>query len=129
MIPADIDLDIEKIKHIFSNLRDGVALADARLDSFPLIYVNHSFERISGYTFDEINGKNCKFLQGKDTDLEHVQLIRNALKQQRSILVTILNYRNNGETFWNELSISPLLDSRGVAKYFISIQKDVTERI
>lgn len=105
----------------------GVIIAEA-LPHRPIIYVNQAFTQITGYTLEEVLGRNCNFLQGKDTSLEHIADIRNALNQHSRVQLEILNYRKNHEPFWNELVITPLKDEGGKVTHFIGIQTDVTER-
>lgn len=107
---------------------EGVTIADARAPGRPLIYVNGGFERITGYPATEALGRNCCFLQGPDTDDVAVAEIRAALAECRECLVEILNYRKNGTTFWNRLSITPICEPSGEVTHFIGIQSDVTAR-
>lgn len=106
----------------------GVVIADALAPNCPVIYVNTAFTTITGYTMEEVIGRNCNFLQGKDTEKEHIERIRAALKQQSRIQLEILNYRKNHEPFWNELVISPLHDEDGITTHFIGLQTDITHR-
>jgi sigma-B regulation protein RsbU (phosphoserine phosphatase) len=107
---------------------EGVTIADARAPGRPLIYVNEGFERMTGYSVAEALGRNCRFLQGPDTDAIAVADIRAALVECREGLVEILNYRKDGTTFWNRLSISPVREPSGEVTHFIGIQSDVTVR-
>ncbi|MBK9373686.1 MAG: SpoIIE family protein phosphatase [Holophagales bacterium] len=107
---------------------EGVTIADARLPDRPLIYVNEGFERVTGYPAAEVLGRNCRFLQGPDTDRAAVERIRAAVAGERECVVEILNYRRDGTPFWNRLSITPVRDETGEATHFIGIQSDVTAR-
>ena len=107
---------------------EGVTIADARQPDRPLIYVNEGFERMTGYPAADVLGRNCRFLQGPDTDAAAVAEIRAALAERRECLVEILNYRKDGTTFWNRLSITPVRDASGEVTHFIGIQSDVTVR-
>lgn len=107
---------------------EGVTIADARRPDRPLIYVNQGFERMTGYLVADVLGRNCRFLQGPETDAAAVAEIRAALSEHRECLVEILNYRRDGTTFWNRLSITPLRDGAGEVTHFIGIQSDVTTR-
>ena len=106
----------------------GVVLTNPRLLDNPIIYVNKGFEEVTGYTAKDVIGQNCRFLQGEQTKPEDVQHIRDAIREQRSCEVEILNYRKNGELFWNELHLTPLFDERGDLEFLIGIQKDITAR-
>ena len=94
----------------------------------PLIYANEGFERVTGYAVAEVLGRNCRFLQGPGTDPAAVAEIRAAVAEQRECLVEILNYRRDGTTFWNRLSITPVRNDLGEVTHFIGIQSDVTAR-
>lgn len=110
-------------------IRDGVLISDARKPDQPLTYVNDSFIRMTGYSADEITGKNCRFLQGDDTDPETIAKIRKAVDNQAGCNVTILNYRANGETFWNDLKLSPMFDQNGELTHYVAVTNDITARI
>lgn len=107
---------------------EGVTIADARAPGRPLIYVNEGFERMTGYPAAEALGRNCRFLQGPGTDVVAQAEIRTALAACRECVVEILNYRKDGTTFWNRLSITPVRDASGEVTHFIGIQSDVTAR-
>ncbi len=109
----------------------GVAftVTDARQTDNPLVYVNPAFESSTGYPAAEVLGRNCRFMQGPDTDPGAVSRLREALAQKRPVVVTMLNYRKDGEAFWNELSVSPVYDDNGVVTHFVGIQDDVTARV
>jgi sigma-B regulation protein RsbU (phosphoserine phosphatase) len=107
---------------------EGITIADARLPDRPLIYANEGFERMTGHTADNVLGRNCRFLQGPLTDPADVAAIRTALDEQHPCVVEILNYRKDGTTFWNRLSITPVCAASGEVTHFIGIQSDVTAR-
>jgi sigma-B regulation protein RsbU (phosphoserine phosphatase) len=107
---------------------EGITIADARRPDQPLIYANEGFERMTGYTVDDVLGRNCRFLQGPLTHPADVAAIRTALCALQPGVVEILNYRKNGTTFWNRLSITPVRAASGEVTHFIGIQSDVTDR-
>jgi phosphoserine phosphatase RsbU/P len=107
---------------------EGITIADARLPDRPLTYANEGFERMTGYAVGEVLGRNCRFLQGPLTHADDVAAIRAALDAQRPCVVELLNYRKDGTTFWNRLSITPVRDASGEVTHFIGIQSDVTAR-
>lgn len=109
--------------------RDGITIADARKDGYPVCYVNSGFERITGYKPEDVIGVNLSLLQGGDTGQPEVEAIRAALARGEGCEVTLRNYRKDGTMFWNELSISPVHDEEGTITHFIGIQKDETTRI
>ena len=91
----------------------GFTLADPRLPDFPLVYVNQSFLAITGYAADEVLGRNCRFLQGRDTDPGPVDKLRRAIADGRSATVELRNYRKDGTPFWNEVHIAPVRTAQG----------------
>ncbi|WP_181691386.1 bacterio-opsin activator domain-containing protein [Natronomonas sp. LN261] len=106
----------------------GITVADPNESDEPLIYVNDAFERLTGYDTFEILGRNCRFLQGEGTDPETVERVRQAVDDRRPISVEILNYRKNGEPFWNQLNIAPVTNDDDELTHFLGFQTDVTER-
>ncbi|HEX4940408.1 MAG TPA: EAL domain-containing protein [Candidatus Kapabacteria bacterium] len=107
----------------------GFVIVDARLPNQPIIYCNPAFERITGYSFRETVGKNCRFLQKPGEQDEKVQLMRDAILRGEPCQVLLKNYRKNGELFWNELTISPIRDAQGNLTHLIGVQNDVSDRV
>ncbi|MGQ9815420.1 MAG: PAS domain S-box protein [Candidatus Roseilinea sp.] len=107
---------------------NGIVIADAQQPDMPIIYVNPAFERISGYSRDEVIGRNCRFLQGNDRDQPALEELRAALKAERPCQVTLRNYKKDGTLFWNQLDIAPVHDEWGRLTHFVGIQNDITER-
>ncbi|NQY79867.1 MAG: PAS domain-containing protein [Candidatus Caenarcaniphilales bacterium] len=106
----------------------GVAIADMLQEDQPLIYVNKGFEKVTGYLRDEVIGRNCKFLQGDDTDQPQLELLRHCLKEGEDCVVVLKNYRKDGTLFYNELYLSPIKDKTGKTTHFVGVQNDVTRR-
>jgi PAS domain S-box-containing protein len=106
----------------------GIIVTDPHQPDNPIVFANLGFERLTGYGSDDVLGRNCRFLQGPDTDPDTVREIREAVAAARRCAVEILNYREDGTTFWNELSISPVLDATGALTHFVGVQTDVTQR-
>ncbi|MEL6405352.1 MAG: ATP-binding protein [Chloroflexota bacterium] len=107
----------------------GISIADAQLPDMPLIYINPTFERTTGYSTLDAIGRNCRFLQGNDHDQEGVRQLRQAINNEDSITVVLRNYRKDGSLFYNELSIAPIHDNAGHLTHYVGISTDVTERI
>ncbi len=107
----------------------GVTIADASAPGFPLIYVNPAFERMTGYRAADIIGANCRFLQGPGTSKAAVASIRSGLADMREVHTSLLNYRKDGSSFWNDLYIAPVRDSDEEVTHFIGIQTDISDRI
>lgn len=107
----------------------GIMIADAQAPDTPIIYVNHAAEKITGYSAEEIMGKNCRFLQNEDLNQEGANLLRDSINSLKPVTTVLRNYRKDGTMFWNEVSISPVRDKNGVLTHFIGMQNDVTDRI
>ena len=107
--------------------RMAVCLSDPRAKDMPIVFANRAFRELTGYSDDEIFGRNCRFLQGPDTDREAVRRIRTAIEQENVAVVELLNYRKDGTPFWNALHIGPIYDAEGRLLYFFGSQWDVTE--
>ncbi len=104
----------------------SVVISDPSRPDNPLIFVSDEFERQTGYTAAEALGRNCRFLQGPDTDPAAVQAIRDALAAREEITVDLLNYCKNGQPFWNRLRIRPLFDEAGELRYYAGAQNPIT---
>ncbi len=107
---------------------NGIVITDARLIDNPIIYVNQAFEGITGYTAAEVLGRNCRFLQGHQSDRSALDSLHQAIAAGTDCTVDVVNYRKNGEQFWNHLSISPIYDSEGQLTHFVGIQTDISDR-
>lgn len=109
---------------------DGVVIAEkeGEQDNI-LIYVNPAFERLTGYSSEEILYQDCRFLQSGDRDQPALSKIRDALTSEGSCREILRNYRKDGTPFWNELSISTVQNPSDGLVYFIGVQKDVTLQV
>jgi PAS domain S-box-containing protein len=107
---------------------DGIIITDATRPDNPVIYANAASSRITGYSIEEMLGRNCRFLQGDDRGQAELDKIRKAVKEGRACHVVVRNYRKDGTPFWNGLTISPVRDDHGQLVNFIGVSEDVTER-
>lgn len=122
-------IDAELLALAIDASNDGVVIAEREGDDNILIYVNRAFEELTGYRSEEILYRDCRFLQGDDTDQEARTEIRAAIQENRPCRVTLRNYRKDGSLFWNELSLTPVFNDEDRLTYYIGIQKDITDRI
>ncbi len=106
---------------------NGVVITDATQPDYPIIYVNSGFESITGYSAEEVIGKNCRFLQGSDRDQPGRKALREAIKAGKSCYTTLRNYRKDGSSFWNQLTISPVYNNLEELTHYLAIQTDVTQ--
>lgn len=93
-----------------------------------IIWMNDAFLAITGHAKEEIMGRNCRFIQGPDTDPETLKALRLALTQGSEFSAEIINYRKDGSSFWNDLTISPTFDDQGQLTHFVGVTRDITER-
>lgn len=107
--------------------RMAICLCDPRAEDLPIVFANRAFRQLTGYPEEEIIGRNCRFLQGPDTDPKEVAKIREALANEDVTVVELLNYKRNGEPFWNALHIGPVYDDSGELIYFFGSQWDVSD--
>ncbi|MBB4636680.1 PAS domain S-box protein [Longimicrobium terrae] len=134
---AGVMVDVTEVKQAEVTLRlrdraiaaitEGVLITDPHQPDDPIVYVNPAFEELTGYPASEALGRNCRFLQGPDTDPAAVDVLRAAIAEERSATVDLLNYRRDGTPFWNRLSISPVREPGGRLTHFVGVQRDVTE--
>src|SRR5918997_4183310 len=108
--------------------RGAIVITDPNEPDNPIVYVNPTFQRITGYTLEDVVGKNCRFLQGEHRDQPALEELRVAVKEGRECQVVLGNYKKDGTFFWNELSISPVHDDKGNLANFVGVLGDVTKR-
>ncbi|MGB5735449.1 MAG: PAS domain-containing protein [Thiohalocapsa sp.] len=129
VVEKDTGMIPSVLAQILDSCVNGVTLSDPDLPDNPIVYVNEVFMRITGYSRDEIVGRNCRFLQGDDRAQPEIDEIRAALASHRPVAVTLRNYRKDGGLFYNRLSIRPLLDPDGKVIYYLGVQYDATEQV
>lgn len=105
----------------------ALVLTNPHLPDNPIVYANQAFARITRYTVEAVVGRNCRFLQGPETDPEAPRLIGSALREERDVTIDILNYRADGTTFLNRLLITPLYDASGQLQCFLGVQRDLSQ--
>ena len=113
---------------VLDALADGLTVADVTLPGQPLVYASRAFLRLTGYSADEVMGRNCRFLQGPDTDRAVRERIGSAIRAREPLTVELVNYRKDGSAFWNELKLSPVTEADGSVHRYIGLQSDVTDR-
>ncbi|MEL6528734.1 MAG: PAS domain-containing protein [Pseudomonadota bacterium] len=107
--------------------RMAICLSDPHSDDMPIVFANRAFRRLTGYSEEEIVGRNCRFLQGPKTDPEAIARIREGITNEDVVVVELLNYRKNGTTFWNALHLGPIYNDAGELVYFFGSQWDVSD--
>lgn len=109
--------------------RMPMVITDPSQADNPIVFCNVAFQQLTGYAREEIIGRNCRFLQGPETDAASVTKVRQAIENGHDVEVDLLNYRKDGSKFWNALYLSPVRDNEGLIRFFFASQLDVTERI
>ncbi|HSP38448.1 MAG TPA: EAL domain-containing protein [Frankiaceae bacterium] len=107
----------------------GVTISDVRRPDAPLVYVNPAFERMTGYTLEEVRGRNCRFLQGDESDREVTRALSAAIRVGREYTAVLRNHRADGTAWWNELHLSPVHNADGELTHYLGFQHDVTSRV
>ena len=120
---------IKTRNNALASASNGIIITDAQQQDIPIIYCNDAFERITGYTKDEVLGRNCRFLQNDDRDQKEISIIKNAIIKGEACNVVLRNYKKDGDLFWNELTITPIHNEAKELTHFIGVQTDVTHKI
>ena len=113
-------------ERILASLGEGIVVADALRPDMPIVFVNEMACTLTGYSREEFLGRNCRFLQGPETDRSAVARLRETLGARGSITLELLNYRKDGSTFHNLISLTPMADAAGQVVRYIGVQRDVT---
>ena len=106
--------------------RMPMVITNPREADNPIVFANDAFARLTGYTREETLGRNCRFLQGPQSDPQAVTRIREAVSAAEPIELDIQNHRKDGSSFWNRLLVSPVRDKAGDVTYYFASQYDIT---
>ncbi|CAB4811378.1 unannotated protein [freshwater metagenome] len=132
-MPFIVEKDSGLIPQVLSAILDecvnGVTLADPDLEDAPIIYANKAFERLTGYSQEDIIGYNCRFLQGEDREQSGRFIIAEAMTKNEGVEVTLRNYKKDGSLFHNRLKITPLFDKKQRVIYYLGVQYDITKEV
>lgn len=124
-------LDMNRSDIFFSAVqttRMPMIITDPHQPDNPIIFANRAFIEMTGYALDELVGRNCRFLQGPETNRDAIAEVREAIHEHRDAAVEVLNYRKDGSSFWNALFVSPVFNEKGELVYFFGSQLDVSRR-
>ena len=122
------DLPPALINTCLDSTQDAVIVADMQQPNSPLCLVNKTFLRITGYSKNEIIGRNCRYLQGSDRNQPEVDLIRQAIAEERPLNITLRNYRKDGSLFYNNLTLTPIKDQHSVLTHYVGVVNDITHQ-
>jgi PAS domain S-box-containing protein len=113
---------------VIDEAQTSIIISNAQDEDFLVTYVNKAFETLTGYPAEEVLGRNCRFLQGKDTDPVAISAISTALSNEQPTIVTLLNYKKDGTPFYNQLTLNPVFNKKGIVTHILGLQRDVTEQ-
>lgn len=109
-----------------NRIHQSFVLADPHLPDMPIVHASNLFLQLTGYSRDEVLGRNCRFLQGRDTDKAAVAQIRQSIVAEQCFTVRILNYRKDNSSFWNLLHTAPVRNASGKVAFYVGVHLDVT---
>ena len=120
--------ELRRLRQAIDAANVPITLSDPSKEDTPLVYVNDAFADVTGYSPAEALGRNCRFLQGENTDPEKIATLQKAIDNGDPISVELRNYRNDGTEFWNHLTLTPIYDDSGQLVRYLGTQEDITER-
>ena len=109
--------------------RMPMVVSDPRRPDNPIVFANDAFLDLTGYGRGEVVGRNCRFLQGPETDPAAVRRLKDAIEREEPIQVDLLNHRKDGTPFWNALFVGPVRGRAGEVQFYFASQIDVTARV
>jgi len=121
------DPDFSFIKAL-QTAQQNFVVTDPSLPDNPIVYATQGFLNLTGYTLDQVLGRNCRFLQGPETDPKAVEKIRKSIEDGTDMSVCLLNYRVDGTTFWNQFFIAALRDAEGNITNYVGVQCKVSDQ-
>ena len=119
---------VEFLRGVLDAAPEGIVVCEAGAADQPVIYANAAFQRLSGYSRDELNGQDLRRLQGSDREQEGRSKLREAITRGESCRALMRNYRKDGTQFWNEVVIQPMRGGDGQVTHIVGFHRDVGER-
>ncbi|WP_240504465.1 PAS domain-containing protein [Tsuneonella mangrovi] len=113
---------IDAFKELAATDHASIIITDAREPDNPIVLCNDPFLELTGYGRQEVIGRNCRFLQGPETDAESVRILHEAIRSESPVVVELLNYRKDGTPFLNSVMIAPIFDEDQTLVGFIGHQ-------
>jgi PAS domain S-box-containing protein len=120
------DPDYSLVKAL-QTAQQNFVITDPAMPDNPIVYASQGFLTLTGYTLDQVLGRNCRFLQGPQTNPRSVDKIRHGIEKGEDTTVVLLNYRRDGSTFWNQFFIAALRDGEGKVVNYLGVQCMVSE--
>ena len=122
------EMNISLHNHILESSPNGILITDSQKPDDPITYCNAALEKMTGYTQEEVLGRNCRFLQKDDRDQEGLATIRSAISKEQECEVVVRNYKKDGTLFWNDLRLAPVFDDKRQLIHYIGVLTDITEQ-
>lgn len=124
----NVAADMDEYRLIVEALPQGAALVDARQDGLPVLYVNPAFERLTGYTRDELTGRNLRVLHSEAPNQPGLLRLREAIRTGAEGRFVVQNFRKGGESFWMDVQLLPLRDAEGRLTHWLSLHAEAEAR-
>lgn len=118
-----------RLMSALSGSQQNFAISDPSLPDNPIVYVSQGFLDLTGYTLDQVLGRNCRFLQGPGTDQSAVEVIRKGIKEGVDTSVCLLNYKADGTPFWNQFFVAALRDAENNVVNYVGVQCEVSKAV
>jgi len=118
-----------RLMSALSGSQQNFAISDPSLPDNPIVYCSHGFLLLTGYTLDQVLGRNCRFLQGPGTDQAAVDVIRRGVREGVDTSVCLLNYKADGTPFWNQFFVAALRDAENNVVNFVGVQCEVSKAV
>ncbi|KAL7537437.1 hypothetical protein ACHAWF_005764 [Thalassiosira exigua] len=118
-----------RLMSALSGSQQNFAISDPSLPDNPIVYVSGGFLDLTGYTLDQVLGRNCRFLQGPGTDQAAVDVIRKGVREGTDTSVCLLNYKADGTPFWNQFFVAALRDAENNVVNFVGVQCEVSKAV
>mmetsp|Transcript_10758 Transcript_10758/g.19506 ORF Transcript_10758/g.19506 Transcript_10758/m.19506 type:complete len:390 (-) Transcript_10758:412-1581(-) len=118
-----------RLMSALSGSQQNFAISDPSLPDNPIVYVSQGFLELTGYTLDQVLGRNCRFLQGPGTDQAAVDVIRRGVREGTDTSVCLLNYKADGTPFWNQFFVAALRDAENNVVNFVGVQCEVSKAV
>ncbi|HLT99537.1 MAG TPA: EAL domain-containing protein [Burkholderiaceae bacterium] len=106
---------------------NAIVIASATKPGYPVDYVNPAFERMTGYSAEEVLGGSLRLMHGMDTEQEGLAELKKILEEKTEGQVTLRNYRKDGQMYWSRVHIAPVRDENGAVTHFVAAKYDITQ--
>lgn len=117
------------VREALNELPDSFTITDPCISGHPIVFASNGFLRMFGYMEDEVIGKNGRMFQGPETDRRSIMLIREAIRNERAMETSLLNYRKDGTPFWMLFQICPVFSKEdGRVIHFVGVQVPILRK-